>query len=87
MIYFEVFFCKNIPNIGSYIVITALNIAQEELAEQDKKYLPLMAEREAEYAQEMKTKMDNFVKEHAAKILQTAWRQVLANRKEKKKVI
>lgn len=57
-----------------------------KLAEQDKDYIPLMAEREAEYHQEMTEKMNKFLLEHAARVIQCAWREVLANRAEKKKV-
>ncbi|KAG7308454.1 hypothetical protein JYU34_005661 [Plutella xylostella] len=59
---------------------------EEQLAEQDKAYLPLMEEREAEYEQEMMQKMHKFMLEHAARVVQTAWREVLANRAEKKKL-
>lgn len=45
-----------------------------------------MEEREAEYEQEMMQKMHKFMLEHAARVVQTAWREVLANRAEKKKV-
>lgn len=54
--------------------------------EQDIEYIPLMAEREAEYHQEMTEKMEKFLIEHAARVIQHAWRDVLANRAEKKKV-
>ncbi|CAH0398226.1 unnamed protein product [Chilo suppressalis] len=59
---------------------------EEELAEQDKQYIPLMAEREAEYQQEMVEKMNKFLMEHAARVIQNAWREVLANRAEKKRL-
>ncbi|KOB79011.1 V-type proton ATPase subunit a [Operophtera brumata] len=55
------------------------------LLEQDKEYIPLMAEREEEYHQEMMAKMEKFRLEHAVKVIQTAWREVQANRNEKKK--
>lgn len=45
-----------------------------------------MAEREAEYHQEMTEKMNKFMLEHAARVIQVAWRDVLANRAEKKRV-
>lgn len=45
-----------------------------------------MAEREAEYHEEMTQKMQKFLEEHAARVIQYAWREVLANRAEKKKV-
>ncbi|XP_045772440.1 dynein regulatory complex protein 10-like [Maniola jurtina] len=57
-----------------------------KLAEQDKEYIPLMAEREEEYHQEMTAKMNKFIVEHAARVIQSAWREVLANRAEKKKL-
>lgn len=57
-----------------------------KIAEQDKEYIPLMAEREEEYHQEMKEKMNKFLIEHAARVIQNAWREVLANRAEKKRV-
>ncbi|CAG5045262.1 unnamed protein product [Parnassius apollo] len=57
-----------------------------ELAEQDKEYIPLMEERDAEYDREMAEKMNKFLLEHAARVIQNAWREVLANRAEKKKV-
>lgn len=59
---------------------------QAKLAEQDIEYIPLMAEREAEYQQEMAEKMTKFMLEHAARVIQNAWREVLANRAEKKRV-
>lgn len=46
-----------------------------------------MEEREAEYHQEMTEKMNKFLIEHAARVIQHAWREVLANRAEKKRVI
>ncbi|XP_045498644.1 dynein regulatory complex protein 10-like isoform X1 [Colias croceus] len=57
-----------------------------KLAEQDKEYIPLMEEREAEYHQEMTEKMNKFLLEHAARVIQCAWRDVLANRAEKKRL-
>lgn len=45
-----------------------------------------MEERDKEYHEEMMRKMEAFQLEHAARVLQTAWRTVLANRLEKKKV-
>lgn len=45
-----------------------------------------MEEREEEYHQEMSEKLRVFQLEHAARVLQVAWREVLANRAEKKKV-
>ncbi|XP_052753336.1 dynein regulatory complex protein 10-like [Galleria mellonella] len=59
---------------------------EAKLAEQDKEYIPLMAEREAEYHQEMMEKMTKFLIEHAARVIQSAWREVLANRAEKKRL-
>lgn len=59
---------------------------QKKLAEQDIEYIPLMAEREAEYHQEMTDKMNKFLRDHAARVIQNFWREVLANRNEKKKV-
>ncbi|XP_053609800.1 dynein regulatory complex protein 10 isoform X2 [Plodia interpunctella] len=59
---------------------------EEKLAEQNKEYDPLMAEREAEYHQEMTEKMTKFLVEHAARVIQSAWRDVLANRAEKKRL-
>ncbi|XP_068633684.1 dynein regulatory complex protein 10 [Battus philenor] len=59
---------------------------EAKLAEQDKEYIPLMEEREAEYHQEMAEKMAKFLQEHAARVIQTAWRTVLTNRAEKKKL-
>lgn len=56
------------------------------MAEQDIEYIPLMAEREAEYNQEMTEKMNKFLIDHAARVIQHAWREVLANRAEKRKV-
>ncbi|OWR50654.1 hypothetical protein KGM_207855 [Danaus plexippus plexippus] len=58
---------------------------EAKIAEQDKEYIPLMEEREAEYHQEMTEKMNKFLIEHAARVIQNAWREVLANRAEKKK--
>ncbi|XP_047503935.1 dynein regulatory complex protein 10-like isoform X1 [Pieris napi] len=57
-----------------------------KLAEQDKEYIPLMAEREEEYHQELTEKMNKFLLEHAARVIQCAWRDVLANRAEKKRL-
>ncbi|KAL4716693.1 hypothetical protein ACJJTC_004812 [Scirpophaga incertulas] len=59
---------------------------EKKLAEQDVEYIPLMAEREAEYQQELMEKMNKFMMEHAARVIQNAWREVLANRAEKKKL-
>ncbi|CAH0585552.1 unnamed protein product [Chrysodeixis includens] len=59
---------------------------QKKLAEQDIEYIPLMAEREEEYHQEMTEKMNKFLMEHAARVIQHAWREVLINRNEKKKL-
>ncbi|XP_004927371.1 dynein regulatory complex protein 10 [Bombyx mori] len=61
-------------------------VLEQKLAEQDKEYIPLMAEREEEYHKEMTEKMNKFMLEHAARVIQTAWRDVLANRAEKKKL-
>ncbi|XP_045518259.1 dynein regulatory complex protein 10-like [Pieris brassicae] len=57
-----------------------------KLAEQDKEYVPLMAEREEEYHQELTEKMNKFLLEHAARVIQCAWRDVLSNRAEKKRL-
>ncbi|XP_059052189.1 dynein regulatory complex protein 10-like [Achroia grisella] len=59
---------------------------EAKLAEQDKDYIPLMAEREEEYHREMTEKMTKFLMEHAARVIQNAWREVLANRAEKKRL-
>ncbi|KAF9423888.1 hypothetical protein HW555_000946 [Spodoptera exigua] len=59
---------------------------EKQLAEQDIEYIPLMAEREAEYNQEMTEKMNKFLLDHAARVIQHAWREVLVNRAEKKKL-
>uniref|UniRef100_A0A2H1V0I2 Dynein regulatory complex protein 10 n=1 Tax=Spodoptera frugiperda TaxID=7108 RepID=A0A2H1V0I2_SPOFR len=59
---------------------------EKKLAEQDILYIPLMAEREAEYNQEMTEKMNKFLIDHAARVIQHAWREVLANRAEKRKL-
>ncbi|XP_022813977.1 IQ domain-containing protein D-like [Spodoptera litura] len=59
---------------------------EKKLAEQDIEYIPLMAEREAEYNQEMTEKMNKFLIDHAARVIQHAWREVLTNRAEKKKL-
>ncbi|KAM3965362.1 dynein regulatory complex protein 10 [Aphomia sociella] len=59
---------------------------EAKLAEQDKEYIPLMAEREEEYHREMTEKMNKFLMEHAARVIQNAWRDVLANRAEKKRL-
>ncbi|KAL0882959.1 hypothetical protein ABMA27_016452 [Loxostege sticticalis] len=59
---------------------------EAKIAEQDKEYIPLMAEREEEYHQEMAEKMQKFLMEHAARVIQVAWRDVLANRAEKKRL-
>lgn len=45
-----------------------------------------MEERDKEYHEEMMKKMEAFQLEHAARVLQNAWRNVIANRLEKKKV-
>lgn len=45
-----------------------------------------MKERDDEYHEEMKAKMEKFLLEHAARVIQFAWREVLSNRAEKKKV-
>ncbi|XP_075977989.1 dynein regulatory complex protein 10-like [Anticarsia gemmatalis] len=59
---------------------------QIKLDEQNIEYEPLMAEREEEYHQEMTEKMQKFLIEHSARVIQHAWRTVLANRAEKKKL-
>ncbi|XP_061716408.1 dynein regulatory complex protein 10-like [Cydia pomonella] len=58
-----------------------------KLEEQNKEFEPLMAEREAEYHQEMTEKLNKFIIEHAARVIQTAWRDTLKNRAEKKKLL
>ncbi|GBP46504.1 Dynein regulatory complex protein 10 [Eumeta japonica] len=59
---------------------------QAKLVEQDLEYIPLMEERDNEYHQEMTAKMNKFMLEHAARVIQHAWREVLANRAEKKRL-
>ncbi|KAJ8722235.1 hypothetical protein PYW08_004637 [Mythimna loreyi] len=59
---------------------------EKRIAVQNIDYIPLMAEREAEYHQEMTDKMNKFLLDHCARVIQTAWRNVLANRAEKKKL-
>lgn len=75
----------NVPNIETLKVYVCFFV-QLKIAEQDKEYIPLMAEREEEYQQEMLEKMTKFMMEHAAKVIQNAWREVQANRAEKKRV-
>ncbi|XP_061716406.1 dynein regulatory complex protein 10-like isoform X2 [Cydia pomonella] len=58
-----------------------------KLEKQDKEFIPLMEEKDAEYHQEMTAKMDNFIIEHAARVIQYAWRTTLQNRDEKKKLM
>ncbi|XP_047991121.1 dynein regulatory complex protein 10-like [Leguminivora glycinivorella] len=57
-----------------------------KLDNQNKEFEPLMAEREAEYHQEMTNKLNAFIIEHAARVIQVAWRTTLSNRAEKKKL-
>lgn len=57
------------------------------MAKQNVEFEPLMKEREDEYHAEMAEKMKLFLVEHAARVIQVAWRDTLANRAEKKKVI
>ncbi|VVC91267.1 dynein regulatory complex protein 10-like [Leptidea sinapis] len=59
---------------------------EKKLAEQDIEYIPLMEEREAEYQQELTEKMNRFMLEHAARVIQVAWREVLQNRAEKRRL-
>lgn len=59
---------------------------QDKLAQQDLEYVPLMEEREKEYHQEMTDKFNKFLIEHAARVIQVSWRDVLANRAEKRRV-
>ncbi|KAJ8731206.1 hypothetical protein PYW07_004370 [Mythimna separata] len=59
---------------------------EKKIEIQNVDYIPLMAEREAEYHQEMTEKMNKFLMDHCARVIQTAWRNVLANRAEKKKL-
>ncbi|KOB79010.1 Uncharacterized protein OBRU01_00346 [Operophtera brumata] len=59
---------------------------REKLAEQNTKFIPLMEEREIEYHQEMTEKLNWFLVQHAARVIQYSWRNVLANRAEKKKL-
>ncbi|KAG6444556.1 dynein regulatory complex protein 10 [Manduca sexta] len=66
--------------------VTKCEELEQKLAEQDKEYIPLMAEREEEYHREMTEKMNKFLIEHAARVIQNAWREVLANRAEKKRL-
>ncbi|KAJ2949256.1 hypothetical protein O0L34_g6209 [Tuta absoluta] len=58
----------------------------KKLEEQEIEYLPLMQEREDEYHAEMTEKMQKFLLEHSARVIQNAWRQVLINRNEKRKL-
>ncbi|XP_047991099.1 dynein regulatory complex protein 10-like isoform X1 [Leguminivora glycinivorella] len=66
--------------------VRACRELEEKLKLQDVEYIPLMAEREEEYHREMKLKMEKFLLEHAARVIQSAWRKVLLNRAEKKKL-
>ncbi|XP_063536037.1 dynein regulatory complex protein 10-like [Cydia strobilella] len=59
---------------------------EEKLKIQNVEYIPLMAEREEEYHREMKEKMEKFLLEHAARVIQSAWRKILLNRTERKKL-
>lgn len=45
-----------------------------------------MEEREAEYHAEMTEKMNLFILQHAARVIQMAWKETVANRAEKAKV-
>ncbi|XP_061716403.1 dynein regulatory complex protein 10-like isoform X1 [Cydia pomonella] len=66
--------------------VRACRELEEKLKIQDVEYIPLMAEREEEYHKEMKEKMEKFLLEHAARVIQSAWRKVLLNRAERKKL-
>lgn len=57
-----------------------------EFEEQEKMYIPLMAEKEEDYRREVLSKVKVFIEEHAARVLQRAWRRVLSARAEKKRV-
>ncbi|KAI5634608.1 IQ domain-containing protein D-like [Phthorimaea operculella] len=58
----------------------------KKIEEQELEYLPLMQEKEDEYHAEMTQKMQMFLLEHSARVIQNAWRQVLINRNEKRKL-
>ncbi|XP_063363985.1 dynein regulatory complex protein 10-like [Cydia amplana] len=60
---------------------------ERKLEKQDKEFFPLMEEKENEYHQEMTAKLDKFIVEHAARVIQYAWRTTLQNRNEKKTLI
>ncbi|XP_063383780.1 uncharacterized protein LOC134670048 [Cydia fagiglandana] len=66
--------------------VRACRELEEKLKIQNEEYIPLMAEREEEYQREMKEKMEKFLREHAARVIQSAWRKVLLNRAERKKL-
>ncbi|XP_063624215.1 dynein regulatory complex protein 10-like [Cydia splendana] len=66
--------------------VRACRDLEEKLKIQNVEYIPLMAEREEEYHREMKEKMEKFLREHAARVIQSAWRKVLLNRAERKKL-
>ncbi|XP_047991104.1 dynein regulatory complex protein 10-like isoform X2 [Leguminivora glycinivorella] len=57
-----------------------------KLAAQDKEFFPLMEEKEGEYHQEMTAKLETFIIEHAARVIQYAWRTTCKNREEKKQL-
>ncbi|XP_063383558.1 dynein regulatory complex protein 10-like [Cydia fagiglandana] len=63
------------------------NELELKLQKQNEEFFPLMEERDAEYHQEMTAKLDKFIVEHAARVIQTAWRDTLKNRAEKKRLI
>ncbi|XP_063624216.1 dynein regulatory complex protein 10-like [Cydia splendana] len=58
-----------------------------KLEKQNEEFFPLMEEKEGEYHQEMTAKLDKFIVEHAARVIQTAWRDTLQNRAEKRRLI
>ncbi|XP_063536038.1 dynein regulatory complex protein 10-like [Cydia strobilella] len=57
-----------------------------KLEKQNEEFFPLMEEKDGEYHQEMTAKLDNFIVEHAARVIQYAWRTTLKNRDEKKQL-
>ncbi|XP_073956036.1 dynein regulatory complex protein 10-like isoform X2 [Choristoneura fumiferana] len=63
-----------------------IEILEEKLAKQNVEFDPLMKEREDEYHAELAEKQKIFLVEHAARVIQVAWRDTIANRAEKKKL-
>ncbi|XP_077288436.1 dynein regulatory complex protein 10-like [Arctopsyche grandis] len=53
---------------------------------QEETYIPLMAQKEEEYQKEVLHKMTTFLMEHAARVIQRAWRKIMAARAEKKRL-